>query len=129
MGANQRGQGTGRTYRAIVPDVGLLVVMPGFSNTHGQQKQDAQQGGDTGDACMNHKINRSSQWSAKVIQMITRKSTSVLLPKGITQGRRIPGRSGIGWRLQWSLGHSSATFLYGDSACVSVLALWRIMSR
>ena len=72
MGANQRGQGTGRTRRAIVPGTVLLVVMPGFSGTHGQQKQDAQQRGDTGE------------------------------------------------------GHKS---LHRNSACASVLALWRIMSR
>ena len=48
MGANQRGQGTDSTHRAIVSDIGLLVMMPGVSGTHGQQKQDAQQDGDTG---------------------------------------------------------------------------------
>ena len=42
MGANQRGQGTSRTHRTVVPDVVLLVVMPGFSGTHGQQKHDDQ---------------------------------------------------------------------------------------
>ena len=95
MGANQRGQGTGRTHRAVVPDTVLLVMMSGFSNTHDQQKQDAQQDGDTGDGCTSRKINRSRQWSAKVIQMLTRKSTSVLRPKEITRGERFPGRSGI----------------------------------
>ena len=49
MSANHRGQGTGRTHRAIVSDIGHLVVMPGFDGTHDQQKQDAQQGGDTGE--------------------------------------------------------------------------------
>lgn len=42
MGANQRGQGTGRAHRAVVPDIVLLVVMPGFSGTAGQQKRDDQ---------------------------------------------------------------------------------------
>ena len=91
MGANQRGQGTGRTHRAIVPDIGLLVAMSGFSGTHGQQKRDNQQHGDTGEGRTSHKIDGSRQWSAKVMQMITRKSTSVLLPEEITQGGQFPG--------------------------------------
>ena len=59
MGANQRGQGTRRTHRAIVLDIVLLVVMPGFSGTHGQQKRDDQQRGDTGEGCKSHKIIRN----------------------------------------------------------------------
>ena len=36
MGTNQRGQRTGRTHGAIVRDVVLLVVVPGFSGTDAQ---------------------------------------------------------------------------------------------
>ena len=68
MGTNQRGQGTGRTRRAIVPDAVLLVAMPGFSGTNAQQKQDAQQGGDTGGGCTSHKFDRSRQWFVDVMQ-------------------------------------------------------------
>ena len=95
MGANQRGQGTGRTHHAIVPDFALLVVMPGFSGTHGQQKHDDQRRNDMSEGCTSHKIDGLRQWFLKVMQMISRKSTSVLLPKEITQGGRDPGRSGI----------------------------------
>ena len=62
MGANQRGQGAGRTHRAIVPDIVLLVVMPGFSGTNAQQQHDAQQRNGTGEGCTSHEFNRSRQW-------------------------------------------------------------------
>ena len=42
MGARQWGQGTGRAHRAIVPDLVVLVVMPGFGGTGCQQKHDDQ---------------------------------------------------------------------------------------
>ena len=61
MGTDQRGQATGRTHRAIVPDTVLLVVMPGFGGTNAQQKHKAQQRNDTGEGCTGHKFDRSRQ--------------------------------------------------------------------
>ena len=95
MGANVRGQGTGRTEHAIVPGIALLVVMPGFSGTDAQQQHDAQQHNGTGEGCTSHKFNGSRQWFVKVRQMISRKSTSVRLPKEMTRGGRYPGKSRI----------------------------------
>ena len=54
LGANKRVQGTGRTHRAIVPDVGVFVVMPGRRGAAAQQKQYAQQRDDTGEGCEAH---------------------------------------------------------------------------
>ena len=85
MGANERGQGTGRTQRTIVPDIVFLVVMPGFSGNSTQQKHDDQQRNDTGEGCAGHKVTRSRRQKIGI-------STP---PKEIAQGGRHPGRSRI----------------------------------
>lgn len=43
LGANKRVQGTGRTHRAIVPDVVVFVVMPSRRGAAAHQNQHAQQ--------------------------------------------------------------------------------------
>ena len=86
MGADQRGQATGGTHRAILWGTVLLVVLPGFSGTHGQQKQDAQQGADMGTGCACHNINGLRQWFPEVVETVSGKPTSIHRPKEINQG-------------------------------------------
>ena len=59
MGANVRGQGTGRTEHAIVPGIVLLVLMPGFSGTDAQQQHDGEQRNDTGEGCTGHIVKQA----------------------------------------------------------------------